>query len=115
MGRTAVGIVSSDLIAGVAARVGAALDVAFEDRSSTHWGDPYYASLPPAGSLRLTENADPMYLPGKEPPDERFFVPEARDCNYILWCEDEWDAGAAGVVEQLRHVGLSARVVGREP
>ena len=108
---TLVGIISSDPIADVAARVGAALGVELHQRESSFLGDPYYSSPPPDYSLKLTENRDPVYLPG-DPPDEIYFAPAAPDCRYVLWCDDEWDAKAPILAEQLRDVRLEARVAG---
>jgi hypothetical protein len=47
-----------------------------------------------------------MYLPG-DSPDERYFVSEAPDAQFVLWDADDEDA----TVERLEDGGLHARVV----
>jgi hypothetical protein len=108
--RTLVGIASGDAIDRVAVRVTAALGVPFHARESSYYGDPYYSSPLPESSLKLTENADPQFLPN-DPPEDAYFVAKASDCRYILWCDDDWGGEMATVVDRLRAVGLSARVI----
>ena len=105
-----VAIASRDTIDRVAVQVAAALGVPFHARESSYFGDPYFSSPPPGYSLKLTANADPQYLP-EDPPDEVYFVAGASDCQYILWCDDDWAEETAAIADRLRAAGLVARVV----
>ena len=87
-------IFADDPLDGLASRVSMALGIAFHaPRASSHYGEPYYSAWPES-ELKLTDNLDPMYRPG-DPPDDRYFIPELKDAQFILWNADPVDQSVA--------------------
>jgi hypothetical protein len=55
---------------------------------SGYWGDPYFLAANSDGEeVRLTQNADPMYRPAMDPPEERDFVADHAEFPAVLWLE----------------------------
>jgi hypothetical protein len=100
-----IAIVSTESLEEIASHVSEVLGVSLHPRESSYYGDPYYSAWPES-ELKLTLNRDPQYLPG-DPPEERFFLAEAQDAQFVLWEADPEDER----VELLRAGGLNARVV----
>ena len=102
-----VGIKSDDSIDVVSTKVSDALGVALAPHDSSYWGDLYYRASP-ASDVKLTTNCDPTFRDG-DPPEERWFSFDSRDCEYLLWDVPQEESLFAA----LRDVGLDVRPVRR--
>jgi hypothetical protein len=77
------GVQASDPDA-VAERLGAVLEAQFVKHRSLYWGD--YCLFRSAGedAIRVYANHDPMYQPGADPAQERFFEPNFATCGVLV-------------------------------
>jgi hypothetical protein len=71
----------------IASRLRALLSLLLEARDSSYWGAYYCDKSRRFTELRLYANFDPMFLPGSDPPEERWFEPEDRDCATLLYLD----------------------------
>jgi hypothetical protein len=65
-----------------------ALALKFEERDSFYLGTYLNETSKRFNECNIVENLDPLWIPGEDPDDEKFFEATARDCDYLLTITD---------------------------
>jgi hypothetical protein len=61
-----------------------ALSLAFEERDSFYLGNYLNDVSKRFDECTIVENLDPLWIPGDDPDDEKYFEAAAKDCDYLL-------------------------------
>ncbi|MBM3966027.1 MAG: hypothetical protein FJ308_13335 [Planctomycetes bacterium] len=65
-----------------------ALSLNFEERDSFYLGSYLNDISDRFDECNIVENRDPLWIPGDDPDDEKYFEATAKDCDYLLTITD---------------------------
>lgn len=65
-----------------------ALSLKFEERDSSYLGSYLNDVSNRFEECNVVANLDPLWLPGEDPDDEKYFEAAAKDCDYLLTITD---------------------------
>lgn len=61
-----------------------ALSLTFEERESSYLGCYLNDTSKRFEECKIVENLDPLWIPGNDPDDEKYFEATAKDCEFLL-------------------------------
>jgi len=64
------------------------LSLKFEERESFYLGSYLNDISDRFDECNIVENLDPLWIPGDDPDDEKYFEATAKDCDYLLTITD---------------------------
>lgn len=65
-----------------------ALSLEFEERDSSYLGSYLNDISNTFEECNVVENLDPLWIPGEDPDDDKYFEATAKDCDYLLTITD---------------------------